>query len=106
MEIITIGLLLDTKDLERYLEKSGDTYIIPENLIENDHGFMSWKVDGNSLVLFNVYGDGKYWDAFSLELAKRLGLKTIRIGTLRNPKVFEKKYNYNIIGHILEKEVN
>jgi len=88
-----------------YLERSGDSQIYNDNLIENKHGFMSYRVHEGNLVLLNVYGDGEYWDTFSIELAKALGTPKIIIGTHRNPKAFERKFSYSLTGYILEKEV-
>ena len=97
---------MDKETAERYLKKSGDDYIETENLIENEHGFMSWKVDGNKFVCMNVYGNGKYWDEYMNELAKQLGCKTILGGTTRKSyKAFVKKYNFKLVGYIFEKEV-
>ena len=97
---------MDKETEERYLKKSGDDYIETENLIENEHGFMSWKVDGDKFVCINVYGDGEYWDEYMNELAKQLGCKTILGGTTRKSyKAFVKKYNFKLVGYIFEKEV-
>jgi len=97
---------MDKKDIEQYLKKSGDTSINPANLIENSHGFMSWRINKpDTFVLINVYGDGKYWDSVAVELAKQLNLSKIVFGTKRNPKAFERKYGYSHVGYILEKEV-
>jgi len=96
---------MTNEDLEKYLNKSKDEYIYQDNLIENSHGFMSWTVKDNRLVLLNVYGDGKYWDEFSIELAKKLNLKKILIATWRSPRAYKKKYGYEVTGFIMEKEV-
>ena len=97
---------MDKETEERYLKKSGDDYIETENLIENEHGFMSWKVDGDKFVCINVYGNGEYWDKYMNELAKQLGCKTILGGTTRKSyKAFVKKYNFKLVGYIFEKEV-
>lgn len=94
------------EDIKRYLEKSGDSTIDMENIVVNDHGFMSWVIDHEGDFFgINVYGDGKYWDDFSIALAKQLGCKKIKFATRRNPKVWEKKFGYNIAGYIMEKEV-
>ena len=92
-------------NLERYFEKSGDTEIITDNLIENEHGFASYFVNGDRLVICNVFGDGEFWDAFFLDKARELGLKRVTFGTRRNYKAFEKKFGYKLTGYILEKEV-
>ena len=63
------------EDALRFLDKSKSEYIDDTNLIENEHGFMSWKVDRDSFVCINVYGDGEYWDKYMNELAKQLGCK-------------------------------
>jgi len=97
---------MNAEDIKQYLKKSGDVHISTDNLIKNIKGFMSWRITKpDTLVLINVYGDGKYWDAVSIELAKQLGLKKIAFGTKRNPKAFERKYGYTHVGYILEKEV-
>jgi hypothetical protein len=97
---------MDEKDLQKYYEKSGDSFIYPDNLVVNDHGFMTWTVDPEGTFLgLNVYGDGAYWDEFSQTLAKHLGCKRIRFSTRRNPKVWEKKFGYKQVGYIMEKEV-
>ena len=97
--------MITQEDIEKYLRKSGDQFIYEDNIIANDHGFMSWKIAEDKLVLLNVYGNGKYWDNFSIELAKKLGLKGILTATRRSPKAFTRKFGYKITGHILEKEV-
>jgi hypothetical protein len=97
---------MNVADIEQYLKKSGDTAISTDNLIKNAKGFMSWRVTKpETLVLINVYGDGKYWDSVAVELAKQLNLSKIVFGTKRNPKAFERKYGYSHVGYILEKEV-
>jgi len=94
------------EDLERYLKKSGDEKIETDNLTENEHGFMSWTIyERDTFLVYNVYGNGEYWDKYMNELAKELGLKRILIGTKRSPKAYMKKYNYKLTGYILEKGV-
>lgn len=88
-----------------YLHKSGDEEIITTNLIENEHGFASFARQGEKLIIYNVYGDGPYWDRFFVALARRNGCKKLVIGTRRSPKAYERKFGYTVIGHILEKEV-
>jgi len=98
---------MNPKDLNRYLKKSGDSFIYEDNLIENEHGFMSWTVASpDKFIILNMYGDGKYWDTVSIELAKKLGMKKIQSATRRSPRAWEKKYGYKTVGVILEKEVN
>ena len=90
---------------ERYLDKSGDEEIFTDNLIENDQGFASWNIHRGKLVILNVFGAGQFWDSFFVALAKGLGVNKITFGTRRNPKAFERKYGYKVVGYILEKEV-
>lgn len=99
---------MDEKDLQKYFEKSGDTSIEPDNLIVTDNGFATWTIDrsDNALVGLNVYGDGKYWEEFGNELAKKLGCTKIRVATKRSPKAFVRKYGFKLVGYILEKEVD
>lgn len=94
------------EQIKQYLTKSGDSYIRTDNLVENEHGFLSWTVYDDALVALQVYGDGQYWDSFLNELAKQLDLKTIKMGTRRDYRAFEKKFGFKLTGYILEKEVN
>ena len=98
---------MDKESVARFLEKSRSEYVDETNLIENEHGFMSWKVDGDKFVCINVYGNGEYWDKYMNELAKQLGCKKILGGTTRKAgwKAFERKYGFKLRGYIFEKEV-
>lgn len=94
--------------LEFYLRKSkSDTYAKKALCCENEHGFITWFPDHDlgCLVIYDVCGDGKYWDRFGTLLAKYYGFSKICFGTKRNPKAFERKYRYKLTGYILEKEV-
>ena len=98
---------MDKDTAERFLEKSGSRKVLTDNLIENEHGFMSWVLDDDAFVCLNVYGDGDYWDKYMNELAKQFGCKTILGGTTRKAgmKAFERKYGFKLRGYIFEKEV-
>jgi hypothetical protein len=91
--------------IEDYLKRSGDTQIFTQNLIENEHGFASFQITEEALVILNVYGDGKYWDDQLCQIANELGLAKVRFATRRNPKPFERKFNYKTIGYVMEKEI-
>ena len=93
------------KDIERYLQKSKDTFIATDNLIENKHGFMSWTTWEDYLVAIQVYGDGNYWNKYLDCLAKELGYKKIMMATKRNYKSFEKKFGFKLTGYVLERRV-
>ena len=96
---------MNNKQIKEYLTKSKDTEIRLDNLVENEHGFMSWTEHDDALIALQVYGDGHYWNIYLNELAKQLGYKKIIIGNKRNYKAFEKKFGFKLIGYILEKEV-
>ena len=98
--------MISQEDIEKYLKKSGDSFIYEDNIIVNEHGFLSWIIDTDgAFVALNVYGDGDYWDSFIMQLAEKLGCTKARFATRRNPKVWERKYGYKIAGYIMEKEV-
>jgi len=98
--------VISQEDIKKYLKKSGDQFIYEDNIIVNEHGFMSWMLDTDgAFVALNVYGDGDYWDSFIMQLAEKLGCTKARFATRRNPKTFEKKFGYKIAGYIMEKEV-
>jgi len=96
---------MNEEDIERYLEKSKDKHIETENLIENEHGFMSWTTFEDYLVAIQVYGDGEYWNRYLDELAKELGYDKILIATKRSYKGFERKFGFKLIGYLLERRV-
>lgn len=96
---------MNEEDIERYLHKSKDKHIETENLIENEHGFMSWTTFEDYLVAVQVYGDGEYWNRYLDELAKELGYDKILIGTKRNYKAFERKFGFKLTGYLLERRV-
>ena len=89
-----------------YLRRSGDKEIIEADAIMHpEHGFMSYRLLPDALLLLQVYGDGSYWNLISIEMAKQIGYRTIRFATARDPRLFERKYGYSTVGVILEKEV-
>lgn len=88
-----------------YLRRSGDDSIEPENYIENEHGFSSYQIDGEQFTIIQCYGDGKYWQAEFMRLAKENNCKTILFATKRNPKTFARKYGYKTMATVMTKEV-
>lgn len=88
-----------------YFRKSGDTFITNGRIESNEQGFCVWDFDAHRIILMQVYGDGEYWDEWSERKARELGLKKIFIATKRNPGAFVRKYNYKLIGHVLEKDL-
>lgn len=95
-----------TKQFIDYLKRSGDSKILTENLTQNEQGFVSYTITKDNVFVINqCYGSGKYWDDYCANKAKELHCSKIRFATKRNYKGFEKKYKYNMIGYILEKEV-
>ena len=98
--------MISQEDYEDYMERSGDEQFFMDNLVENEHGFCSYKIAHGNLICFSAYGDGEHWDNFLMSKAKESGCKKYMITTRRNPKVFERKYGFKIAGYILEKEVD
>ena len=93
------------EDVARFKEKANSDLDFT-NLIENEHGFMSWKVDGEHFVCLSAYGDGVYWDKYMNGLAKQLGCTKVLTSTQRKSyKAYVRKYNFKLVGYILEKEV-
>jgi len=100
--------LIPKEWLEDYFRKSGDTELLDGNLLLLPYGFIIYEVDGDVLGLLHVYatkGSGKKMDKFINSLAKEIGAKKIRFATRRRPEGFVRKYNYKVVGYVLEKEV-
>lgn len=95
--------------LEEYFRKSGDKKLENGNVVVLPFGFCVWDVNHNGdLLLLHVYvvnGYGKLMDSFINELARQIKAKKIIFATRRNPKAFERKYGFKLVGHILEREV-
>lgn len=69
-------------------------------------GFLTYEVMGDRFILWQVAGDGEYWDRYSVSLARSLGCKAIVMQTRRDPSAFERKYGYRVTGFVMEKEVD
>ena len=94
------------EDLERYFEKSGDTEIITtDHVVSNDHGFATFAIRPDCVLIYNEFGDGRYWEKFFTQVAKNNGIKTVRCATSRNPAPYVRKFKFKIVGYILEREV-
>jgi len=97
---------MNLEDIQKYFNKSGDNEILTDNLIENEHGFMSWTInDEGDFLILQVYGNGSYWDEVSQVLAEAMEAKKIIFATKRNYKGFVRKFGYKLTGYILEKDV-
>ena len=96
---------MNADHLQRYYDKSGDERIFASNLVENEHGFCSYYIDGEYLQIVNVYGDGNYWDKFLSGVAKENGCRALRFSTMRNPEALKRSRGVKIIGYIMEREV-
>jgi len=97
--------MIPENQIRRYIKKSGDQFISEGNIESNEHGFCVWGINGEKLVLINVFWDGVYWDEWSVSKARELKMKSIFIATKRSHKAYTKKYNYNVVGYVLEKGV-
>ncbi len=93
------------EDIDRYLLKSGDDRICTTNLIENEHGFCSYRIYGDILYLENAFGDGKYWYDKMISKAKESGCTKVRFQTKRNPKAWHRKYGCRLVRYVMELEV-
>jgi len=80
-----------------YLSRTGDPYIDKRNYTENKHGFASYEICDNHILVIQVYGDGKYWDKFFRDLAKEHGLQSYIFSTRRNPAAFSRRFNASVI---------
>jgi hypothetical protein len=94
---------------QEYWDKSGDSVVIPNNFTRNEHGFASYQIieEGELiLVVGNVYGDGEYWSNHLNRVAVENGCRKMRFATRRNPDAWCRKFGFDCVGWILEKEVS
>lgn len=91
--------------LNDYFNRSGDDHLEDGDIVENENGFCVWRTYRESLVLVQVYGDGKYWNNWADKKAKELGIKNIMFATKRSPNGFCRKYNFKVTGYLLERSI-
>lgn len=99
-----MGQSVNARHLD-YLLRSGDDSIEPDNYIENEHGFASYQIEGQQFTIIQCYGDGLWWDAEFMRLAKLNGCKTILFATKRTPQTFTRKFGYKTMATVMTKEV-
>lgn len=104
-----VGTKIKEEWIKKYLEKSGDDYVIWDGVkvaVDDKHGFCTYEVfDGEMVFVYNVYGDGRFWEKFLKKEAKQANCPVIRFATRRNPKAFMRRFNAKLVGYILEMEV-
>ena len=102
--------MISFEDWQKYVEKSGDPNPVlytEANFKEVDgKGWVSWDVNGDVLLVHQVYGDGDYWHKFLLREAKMHLCKSIVGFVYRSPKGYERKYGMKTVGYIIKKEVD
>ena len=92
--------------IKDYLKRSKDNYISGVyGIIHPEHGFMTYDVDIDKLILHCVYGNGNYWYDVAIDLAKQLGLPKLLFATQRNWRAFERKYGARLVGYVMEIDV-
>lgn len=104
-----VGTEIKEEWIRKYLEKSGDDYVIWDGVgvaVDAERGFCTYEVfDGEMVFVYNVYGDGRFWEKFLKEEARQANCPVIRFATRRNPKAFMRRFNAKLVGYILEVEV-
>jgi len=98
--------VMPTADQLDYMHRSGDRYIDKRNYVENDHGFASWELRDDCMLVIQVYGDGAYWDKFFRNVAKENGLSCYMFYTRRNSKAFERRYNARTVQTLMAVEID
>ena len=97
-----------TEWLNFYEKKLGHKFCpFPNSNFEFDEekGFCFWEQDGETLMIGDTCGDGRYFFNLLNTKAKELGCTRLKFGTYRKPNAFTRKYGFKITGYILEKEV-
>lgn len=92
---------------EAYFAKSGDDHLVGDNVICNEHGFLTYDIKGDVFEMCNVFGNGNHWQPEMERIAREAGCKTILCATLRNPKPMCRKFGYSVakVITVLQKEI-
>lgn len=88
-----------------FMRRTGDTTIDGTNYVENEHGFASYKVRDDSILIIQAYGDGRYWEQFFRQKAKEHKVSRCVFYTRRNPKAFARKYGAEVVQTLMKVEV-
>jgi hypothetical protein len=97
---------MSDEDIERYKRKSGDSKIGGKFAVEDSlHGFATFDLRSDCIVLHCIYGDGRYWVEYFMKMAKDRGLPFLRAATRRNPKAIQRRLGFRVVGYVMEKEV-
>ena len=88
-----------------YLAITGKQQLDYEIMYIEGKGFITYMITGTTMVIPDLYGDGKFWLDKALEIARSKGCTKLRGGTTRNPKAYNKMFGTKIIGYVLEREV-
>lgn len=100
-------VLLEPSVVREYLKKTGDDRLhLQGNELEIAFGgFAVWNVDGDTLNLIQVYGDGDSWDRWACAKARSLGLRRVGFFTQRSPDAIMRRFGYELHGFTMMKEV-
>ena len=101
--------MITYKQWQDYKERSGDDFgvIIPDQIISNEKGFITYSVEAGILVVHQLYGinEGEYWRNFIIDEMKKRDCKKVQFFTKRNPEVYIRWFNkLKVHGYILQYE--
>lgn len=76
-------------------------------LYDPEHGFMTYGFypETQGFVLWHVAGDGRYWEKKAEELGRRQNAKCLMLFTRRDPKAFARRYNAEVWGYWLKRDL-
>lgn len=92
-------------EIRRYLDKSGDTEIQTGERYEEPGSFLVWRVVGDSLVILQMFGDGRKMVAKAQAFGRILGCKRLKFATRRNPSAIARRHGFHVTGYVMEREI-
>ncbi|MBT7079882.1 MAG: hypothetical protein HN929_00150 [Chloroflexi bacterium] len=98
---------IPTDQLKDYLKRSGteDFNGFSGELEIAEHGFCNYRIGDDYIVVYHMYGNGSHWDDFLTNLAVRNNKSRILLTTKRNPATIMRKFDFEIQGYIMQKEI-
>lgn len=88
-----------------YLKSVNKNELDYEVLYDKSKGFITFAIIGETMIIPDLYGDGKYWLGVAEKIAKENNCTKLKGGTTRNPKAYERMFGTKIVGYILEKDL-
>lgn len=93
------------EQISDYLKQTGKEALSAHYIESDQRGFITFEFSGDTMLIPDLYGDGRYWLKRALIIAKENGMKKLKGATTRNIEPYCKMFGLKVVGYIVEREV-